>query len=245
MSTTRFKDRCDAGRRLAVALAQYRDSDPIVLGLPRGGIPVASEVAKAIHAPLDVLVVCNLGVPFHRELAMGAIGEGGVLVVDEGIMDTARVGQSDLERIIAEERLELDRRVLRYRPHSPMHPLAGRTVIVVDDGIATGSTARAALQVVRSQGPKRVVLAAPVAALDAVQQLRQEADEVVVLEQPPSFTAVGAWYDDFGQTTDQEVARLIAQARDSKSRRLVTDEDAVLGIDGVHPGGHLTIPRDA
>ena len=176
---------------------------------------------------------------------MGAIGEGGALVVDEAIMDDARVGQSDLNRIIAEERAELDRRVLRYRQHRPMHPLAGRTVIVVDDGIATGSTARAALQVVRSQGPKRIVLAVPVAAPDSVRQLRQEADEVVVLEQPPSFNAVGSWYDDFGQTTDEEVARLIAQARDTTSRRLVTDEEVMLGIDGHHLRGHLTIPSDA
>lgn len=219
MTTTRFKDRHDAGRRLAVALAQYRDSDSIVLGLPRGGMPVANEVAEALHAPLDVVVVRKLGVPFHPELAMGAIGEGGAIVVDERMMDDARVGQSDLYRIIAEERAELDRRVLRYRQHRPMRPLAGRTVIVVDDGIATGSTARAALQVARSQGPKRVVLAVPVAAPDSIRQLRQEADEVVVLEQPPSFNAVGSWYDDFAETTDEEVARLIAQARDTTSRR--------------------------
>ena len=245
MTTTRFKDRHDAGRRLAVALAQYQDSDPIVLGLPRGGIPVASEVAEALHAPLDVVVVRKLGVPFHPELAMGAIGEGGAIVVDEAIMDDARVGQSDLHRIIAEEREELDRRVLRYRQHRPMHPLAGRTVIVVDDGIATGSTARAALQVVRSQGPKRIVLAVPVAAPDSIRQLRQEADKVVVLVQPPSFNAVGSWYDDFGETTDEEVARLIAQAQTTTSRRLITDEEVMLGIDGVHLRGHLTIPTDA
>ncbi len=159
MTITRFKDRIDAGRRLAVALDKYRDSDPIVLGLPRGGIPVASEVAAALHASLDVLIVRKLGVPNNRELAMGAIGEGGAIVVDHGIMDYAGVGQGDLERVIAEERAELDRRVLLYRQHRPMQPLAGRTVIVVDDGIATGSTARAALQVVRSQRPKRIILA--------------------------------------------------------------------------------------
>ena len=245
MTTTRFKDRHDAGRRLAVALAQYQDSDPIVLGLPRGGMPVASEVAEALQAPLDVLVVRKLGVPFHPELAMGAIGEGGALVVDERMIDDARVGQSDLHRIIAEERAELDRRVLRYRQHRPMRPLAGRTLIVVDDGIATGSTARAALQVVRSQGPKRIVLAVPVAAPDSIRQLRQEADKVVVLVQPPSFNAVGSWYDDFGETTDEEVARLIAQAQNTTSRRLITDQEVMLGIDGVHLRGHLTMPTDA
>jgi len=245
MTITRFKDRTDAGRRLAVALDKYRDSDPIVLGLPRGGIPVASEVAAALHASLDVLVVRKLGVPNHRELAMGAIGEGGAIVVDRGIMDYAGVGQGDLERVIAKERAELDRRVLLYRQHRPMRPLAGRTVIVVDDGIATGSTARAALQVVRSQRPKRIVLATPVAAPDVVRKLREETDEVVVLEQPPSLNSVGAWYDDFGQITDEEVARIIAKARATTSSRLVTDENVVLAIDDVHLRGHLTIPSDA
>ena len=184
---------------------------------------MASEVAAALHASLDVLVVRKLGVPNHRELAMGAIGEGGAIVVDEGIMDYARVGQGDLERIITEERAELDRRVLLYRQHRPMQPLAGRTVIVVDDGIATGSTARAALQVIRSHRPKRIILATPVAAPDVVRKLRQETDEVVVLEQPSSFNSVGAWYDDFDQTTD---------------------EDVVLAIDDAHLRGHLIIPSD-
>ena len=211
-SSAPFKDRHEAGERLAVALEMFRVTNPIVLGLPRGGVPVASEVALALGAPLDVLVVRKLGVPFRRELAMGAIGEGDALVVDNELIKALGVKAGDLQRIVGEERAELDRRVLRYRCHRPMQPLAGRTVIVVDDGIATGSTARAALQVVRSQHPQRVVMAAPVAAPDAVMLLRHEADEVVVLEQPTRFGAVGAWYENFDQTTDDEVVRLCSQS---------------------------------
>ncbi len=212
MTITRFKDRSEAGRRLAVALARFRDTHPIVLGLPRGGVPVASEVATVLHAPLDVLVVRKLGAPFQKELALGAVGEGGAIFIDDAIVNYLGVSAHELEKIVTREQAELERRVLRYRRHRPICELTGQTVIVIDDGIATGSTARAALQVVRSQHPKQIILAAPVAAPDSIHALLGEADEIVVLEQPRGFQAVGEWYDDFGQTTDEDVTRILKQS---------------------------------
>ena len=207
-----FIDRRDAGRRLAAELERLRGSNVVVVGLPRGGVPVAFEIARALAAPLDVIVVRKLGVPFQPELGMGAIGEGGTIIVNDEVVRMAGVSAEELGAVEAGERAELERRVRRYRGGRPPVSLAGRTVVVVDDGVATGSTARAACQVARAQGADRVVLAVPVAPLESVATLRKEADEVVCLETPAWFPAVGAFYEDFSQTSDGEVVALLEQS---------------------------------
>ncbi|MFJ6754233.1 MULTISPECIES: phosphoribosyltransferase family protein [unclassified Streptomyces] len=207
-----FTHRTDAGERLAEALLHLQGEDPVVLGLPRGGVPVAFQVARALGAPLDVIVVRKLGVPYHRELGFGAIGEGGVRVISEDIVRSSRVRQQDLAAVEHAEEAELARQARRFRGDRPRVALAGRTVIVVDDGIATGATAAAACEVVRAQGAARVVLAVPVAPPDAVAWLRTEADEVVCLSAPRAFRAVGEWYEDFSQTPDEEVIALLTRA---------------------------------
>ncbi|MGZ4638806.1 MAG: phosphoribosyltransferase family protein [Actinomycetes bacterium] len=207
-----FADRADAGRQLATRLGHLRGRDLVVLGLPRGGVPVASQVARALGAPLDVLVVRKLGVPFQPELAMGAVGEGGVRVLNESVMEMARITPEDFGSVERNELREMARRVARFRGERPRVDLDGRTALVVDDGIATGATARAACQVARAQGAARVILAAPVAPLDQVDVLRDCADEVVFLETPGYFLGVGQFYEDFSQTTDDEVATLLERA---------------------------------
>ncbi|WP_149183729.1 phosphoribosyltransferase family protein [Streptomyces sp. TRM49041] len=207
----RFTDRETAGRRLAEAVLRLRPDDPVVLGLPRGGVPVAHRVAEALGAPLDVLVVRKLGVPSQPELGFGAIGEGGVRVLNDSVVRAARVGERDLERVERAERATLEQRLRRYRGERPGVPLAGRTAVLVDDGIATGSTALAACRVARAHGAARVVVAVPVAPPDALALLRQEADDVVCLASPDWFGSVGQWYDDFAQTSDGEVAELLAR----------------------------------
>ncbi|MCP9207618.1 phosphoribosyltransferase [Streptomyces sp. NEAU-Y11] len=205
-----FNDRVDAGRRLAGALRPLGEEEPVVLGLPRGGVPVAFEVARSLGAPLDVIIVRKLGVPHHRELGFGAIGEGGVRVVHQAIIRMSRAAEEDLAEVERAEQAELVRQARRFRRGRARVPVEGRTVIVVDDGIATGATARAACRVARAQGAARVVLAVPVAPPDAVTALREDADEVVCLFAPPEFSAVGEWYQDFSQTGDAEVVELLS-----------------------------------
>lgn len=209
----RFRDRTDAGRRLADRLHHLRDGDPVVVGLPRGGVPVAFEVAHALGAPLDVLVVRKLGVPFHTELAMGAIGEDGVRVLNERVLRLARIPDRVVNGVERHARRELERRLHRLRRGKPAVPIAGRTVIVVDDGVATGSTARAACQVARARGASRVVLAVPVGAPDTIAALADVADEVVCLDTPSAFDAVGQSYLDFGPISDDVVVALLARAQ--------------------------------
>jgi predicted phosphoribosyltransferase len=209
----RFRDRIDAGRQLAERLSSYAGRpDVIVLGLPRGGIPVAYEVARALGAPLDVFVVRKLGWPMQPELAMGAIASGGVLVLNEDVIEMVGAGPELIESVAEEERRELARREREYRGDRPPPPIRGRTVILVDDGLATGSTMRAAARAVRKQDPARLVIAVPVGAPETCESLRAEADEVVCVLQPPFFQAVGLWYDRFEQTTDAEVRRLLEDA---------------------------------
>ena len=200
-----FVDRVDAGRQLGQRLQHLRGEDVVVLGLPRGGVPVAAEVALALEAPLDVIMVRKLGVPSQPELAMGAIGEGGVRILVPETVRRAGVTEDALANVERRERAELDRRAERFRGDRARIPLAGRTAVVVDDGIATGSTARAACQVVRAQGATRVVLAVPVAPFDWSRDLDDVADDLIALVTPRLLRAIGGWYTDFSQSTDEEV----------------------------------------
>jgi putative phosphoribosyl transferase len=210
----RYRDREDAGRRLATELAPYADRDAVVvLALPRGGVPVAFEVARLLHAPLDVLLVRKLGVPGHPELAMGAIASGGVRVLSHDIISQLVVTPEEVEAATTREGVELDRRDRLYRGDRPPTPLAGRTVILVDDGLATGATMEAAIQAVRQSNPARVVVAAPVGAVETCERLRALADEVVCASTPDDFQAVGLCYDRFDQTSDEEVIELLNRAR--------------------------------
>ena len=206
-----FDDRAEAGRLLGRRLEHLRGEDVVVLGLPRGGVPVAFEVARELGAPLDVIVVRKVGVPWHPELAMGAVGEGGALVLNRALVE--RVGVSDREVLLAESRAraELEERVRRLRRGRDPLDLDGRTAVVVDDGIATGATAQVACEVARHLGARRVVMAAPVGPSDAQHEV-VGADEVVLLETPEPFVAVGRHYRDFAPTTDEEVAALLAEA---------------------------------
>ena len=200
-----FIDRIQAGRRLAASLQHLRGEPVVVLGLPRGGVPVAVEVAKALGAPLDVIVVRKLGVPFQPELGMGAIGEDGVRIINDEVVGVAQVSEDELAAVEQRERAELDRRARRFRGDRPRLSLQGRTALVVDDGIATGSTARAACQVARAQGAARVVLAVPVAPPGWTARMGGDADEFVCLDTPEPFFAIGQFYEDFSQTSDDEV----------------------------------------
>ncbi len=217
-SSTRFVDRADAGRRLATLLGYLKGPDAVVVGLPRGGIPVASEVARALDAPLDVLAVRKLGLPVQPELAMGAIGEGGVCVVDQQLVDDAGVTAEELSAIEARERTELERRLERYRRVRPRLSLAGRVVVIVDDGLATGATAWAACQVARQSGAARTVLAVPVAAADSLARFDQ-ADEVVSVAAPRPFGSVGRFYRDFAPTRDDDVVAILEAAATSAGHR--------------------------
>ena len=206
-----FEDRADAGRQLAAALADHASPDVVVLGLPRGGVPVAWHVARALGAPLDVILVRKLGVPYQPELAMGAVGEGGARVLNNHVVARCRITQEELARVEAREGEELARRVERFRGGRPPVDLEGCTAVIVDDGIATGATAKAACRVARARGARRVVLAVPVAPPHAVRSLRKVADEVVCLSSPHWFSAVGEAYRSFDQVSDSEVAVLLGQ----------------------------------
>ncbi|HXD16661.1 MAG TPA: phosphoribosyltransferase [Vicinamibacterales bacterium] len=208
-----FRDRRDAGRVLASQLQSYADRDDvIVLALPRGGVPVAYEVASALGAPLDVFLVRKLGTPGHRELAMGAIASGGVRVLNDDVVRWYGIPDSAIETIAREETEELERRERAYRLDRPAPDLANRIVIVVDDGLATGSTMRAAAQAVRAHGPSRVIVAVPVGARQTCSEIAAVADEVVCARMPEPFSAVGQWYLDFDQTEDVEVRDLLQKS---------------------------------
>jgi predicted phosphoribosyltransferase len=207
----RFADRADAGRRLAERLVHYVGRDGvIVLGLPRGGVPVAAEVARALHAPLDVFVVRKLGVPSDEELAMGAIAGGGVLVLNDRVVSDLHLSEQTIAAVAAAELEELERRERAYRGGRPPADLAGRVVLLVDDGLATGATMRAAARAVRMRAPRRVVVAVPVAAAETARSMRTEADEVVCVVEPDGFRAVSAWYEDFAPTSDDDVCAALA-----------------------------------
>ncbi|MDX6339639.1 MAG: putative phosphoribosyl transferase [Streptosporangiaceae bacterium] len=254
-----FLDRADAGRRLAGQLMIERGPGTVVLGLPRGGIPVAYEIARALDAPLDVILVRKIGLPAQPELAMGAIGEDGVRVVNDDVVQAEHVSDREFAGVEEAERAELGRRAERYRAGHPRLPLTGKTAIVVDDGIATGSTARAACQVARAHGAARVVLAVPVAPQASIDALASMADEVVAAEVPEPFLAIGQWYRDFAQTGDAEVVELLRQSAKAHGdgdaaapvpppvplTPAAADRDVIVMAGPVPLPGRLTVPAGA
>jgi putative phosphoribosyl transferase len=208
-----FGNRADAGRALAERLGRYRGNAGVrVLGLPRGGIPVAFEVAQALEAPLDVFVVRKLGVPGHEELAMGAIASGGIRILNRDVVSSLGIDAATIDRVAVTEKAELERRETAYRGGRPPADVTGKTVILVDDGLATGSTMRAAVAAIREQRPEKVVVAVPVAAPQTRDEFAREVDEIVCVATPDPFLAVGRFYDDFSQTTDGEVHALLQKA---------------------------------
>ncbi|HWS58586.1 MAG TPA: phosphoribosyltransferase family protein [Actinotalea sp.] len=235
-----LRDRVDAGRRLAAVLGHLRAPDVVVLGLPRGGVPVAAEVARALGAPLDVIVVRKLGVPYRPELAMGAIGEEGVRVLHEEVLASTRVTADELAEVERRERAELDRRARLFRAGCPRLDLTGRTAVVVDDGLATGSTARAACQVARAYGAARVVLAVPVAPVGWQARMGAAADDYVALDTPAEFWAIGQFYRDFTQTTDEDVVACLDRQRGGPVDREVEVRAGPIVLEG-----HLTVPGGA
>jgi putative phosphoribosyl transferase len=253
-----FADREDAGRRLAAQLAHLRGEPVVVLGLPRGGVPVAFEVAQALGAPLDVIVVRKLGVPFQPELAMGAVGEGGVRVINRQVVHGARVPEDELAAVQAREQAAVDARAARYRARWPRQPLNGRVAVVVDDGIATGSTARAACQICRAHGAARVVLAVPVAPRGWQATIGADADELVCVDTPRRFLAIGQFYANFAQVPDSEVMACLdrAAAAPSPAQAATVPDDGSadppprgeevepqLGL--IRLAGYLTVPENA
>lgn len=246
-----FMNRVDAGRQLAAKLSHLRGEDVVVVGLPRGGVPVALEVALALGAPLDVIIVRKLGVPFQPELGMGAIGEDNVRVVNDEVVRLSRVSAAEIAGVEQRERIELERRAERYRGGLPRERLAGRTVVVVDDGVATGSTARAACQVARAEGASRVVLAVPVAPADWTARLAGDADECVCVETPEWFMGIGQFYRDFSPTSDEEVLACLQRGRSRREQPVAPavgddpprDEEVDVRAGAVALAGHLVLPE--
>lgn len=223
-----FRDRTEAGRRLAEQVREkYGEADGVVvLALPRGGVPVGFEVARALRAPLDLFIVRKLGVPGHEELAMGAIATGGVRVINESVTDYLGISPEVIEAVAAREREELERREREYRGGRPALELAGRTVLLVDDGLATGSTMRAAARALRTKWPARIVVAVPVASRETCEEFRAEVDDIICAATPEPFMGVGRWYEDFAQTTDEEVRSLLARATAAREGRRERESDS-------------------
>ncbi|MGA5040720.1 phosphoribosyltransferase family protein [Streptomyces capoamus] len=241
-----FSDRPEAGRRLGERLDHLRGRDVVVLGLPRGGVPVAAEVAAALDAPLDVCLVRKLGVPYQPELGMGAIGEDGVRVINQEVLRGTGVSDADLARVEEHELRVLRDRAARYRGAAPAVRVTGRTAVVVDDGVATGATARAACRIARARGAARVVLAVPVAPRDFARRLAGDADELVCLHSPRDFAAVGQFYADFTQVADAEVTDCLRRAaRRHPTGAGATARDITVTAGAVRLGGRLTVPEGA
>lgn len=235
-----FADRVAAGLQLGIALRSMDLDDAVVLGLPRGGVPVAAAAARILDLPLDVIVVRKIGAPGQPELAVGAVGEDGAVVLNDDVVSWSRISDEELERAALRERAVLDERLRRIRAVRPREELRGRTAILVDDGIATGATMRAAVEVARQHGAQRVVVAAPVAPPDVVAVFAGLADAVCVLEQPENFVAVGSWYNRFDQVSDEEVLRLLSRARSGAAREAI-----MIDCDGDLLAADLCVPADA
>lgn len=248
-----FIDRNEAGERLAERLSSFASDDVVVLGLPRGGVPVAAHVARRLRAPIDVILVRKLGVPGHPELAMGAIGEDGACTINDDVIDLARVSPTELLEVEVKERIELDRRAELLRHHRAMVDLTARTAIIVDDGLATGSTAIAACEVARAHGAKHVVMAVPVAPVDASTRLRRYADEFIAVETPSRFEAVGLHYKNFEPVSDDDVIKIldrfhdeesdIAKSTNSTPSQLAWSQEVLLPLGGTPLPGRLEIPE--
>jgi putative phosphoribosyl transferase len=209
----RFRDRIDAGRALAAELESYLPDHPVVLALPRGGVPVGYEVARTLHAPLDVWIVRKVGVPWHPELGVGAVAEGGYVYLNQAILDHVGLSRDDLAEVVRAKQREVEERVRLFRGGRSAPVLRNRTVIVVDDGIATGGTVRAAIRAIRAQNPKSIILAVPVASPDAIEALEPDVERIVCLVAPSDLYAIGVWYWDFTQVADDEVVRLLERSR--------------------------------
>jgi predicted phosphoribosyltransferase len=231
VANPRFADRSDAGRRLAEKLVEKgydRGNDLLVLALPRGGMPVAYEVARRLGAPLDVFLVRKLGLPWHEELAMGAIATGGVIVLNDDVLNHTQVPKSEIARVARAEGAELQRRERAYRGSRPPPNIEGKTVILIDDGLATGASMRAAAEAVRKQEPAKLVVAVPVAAPQTCREFQHLVDDAVCVLTPEPFAAVGMWYEDFSQTSDEEVRELLTRARSSSIPRTHENSKEVL-----------------
>jgi putative phosphoribosyl transferase len=214
-----FEDRRDAGRRLAGKLVRFKDERPVVFALPRGGVPVGYEISRSLGAPLDVFVSRKLGAPDQPEFGIGAVAAGGVRVLNEDVVRRLGITEDYVERITAQEIAEVERRLRYFRGERPEPKVGGRTAILVDDGLATGVTARAAVEALRLRGPRRLVLAAPVCAAQTVKLLLPRVDELVCLESPQDLGAIGFWYRNFEQTSDEEVVELLARARSERGEK--------------------------
>lgn len=232
---TRFTDRAHAGRELGSRLSHLAAKNAIVLALPRGGLPVAYEIAHALRAPLDVINVRKLGVPWHEELALGAVATGGVRVLNNDVIMAAGATREDLENVTRLQQLEIDRRERLYRSGRPAPDLRGRTVIIVDDGVATGATVRAAISVVRAQAPARLVVAVPVAQASVAEELAREVDEFVALLTPSDLYAIGLWYEAFPQLKDGDVQSILARAAAEPASALMDTGGPVAAEDGPIP----------
>ena len=235
----RFADRYDGGRRLAAALGRFREQHPVVVAIPRGGVPVAAEIARALKAPLDVIMVRKIGAPWQPEYAIAAVADGGVRVLAEAELSMPGIGPDELKALIARAQQELAERSERYRGKRPPVEVKGRTVLLVDDGLATGRTAQAAARALRERGAARVVLAVPVAAAQSVAELRASVDEVIALQTPEDLLAIGFWYRDFSPTADKEVKALLTRSTPLS----ITHERLVEAGAGVLVPGDLTIPE--
>jgi len=214
-----FQNRTDAGRYLAERLQEYARHNTVILGLPRGGVVVASEVARRLDVPLDIFLVRKLGVPGYEELAMGAIASGGIQVINEDVVRHIQISRAEIQAIAAKEAQELKRRERAYRGNRPPLEVKDKTIILIDDGLATGATMRAAVVALRKQNPRKIVIAVPVAAPDTCEEFRTEVDDIICGITPAHFNAVGAWYNDFSQTSDEEVIQLLREADMSRESK--------------------------
>ncbi len=212
-----FKDRYDAGRKLSAELTGFRENNPILLGLPRGGVPVAYEAAKNLGADLDIFLVRKIGVPGREELAMGAIASGGVRVLNDNVINILNISEDSIEEASQKEKEELQRREKIYRDNRPFPSLENKTAILIDDGLATGASMRAAIKALKRHSPKKVIVAVPTASKDTCNEIKADVDEIICAFTPAVFRGVGEWYDDFSQTTDQEVIDLLEDAHSIKS----------------------------